>query len=188
MESLKFMETIELRNNITEIVEHADNKLLKMIYGMAIEYQKDDDEESQLYRLVYTSARSEDCTEADIAQILEASRKNNAKIGLTGILIYTQDRFLQVLEGPKENVMKLYNRLKKDKRHGGSTMRYCEPVEERHFGDWNMASKKLDQADVDYKTDIPEDRKVAYQSMLNGDVRSYKDDGMRVLKSFLQYS
>ena len=183
MNSLKKSELITAINS-------ADEKLLRILSAVIKEYnalKPVKSEEKQLYRLVYTSARSSKCTEEDIEQILEVSRRNNAKIDVTGILIHTKDRFLQVLEGEKETVMRVYSKIENDERHGGSNMRFCEPVKQRYFADWEMAGKKMDTS-IEFNTSIDDDKRKLYRSMMDGDLSSYKDTGMRVLKTFLLVS
>ncbi len=46
--------------------------------------------------MVYTSSRPKSCDEASVQQILEASRRNNPAIGVTGMLLHTEDRFIQI--------------------------------------------------------------------------------------------
>jgi cation transport regulator ChaB len=187
---------ILLKEKLDFIIKKGDEKLIRILYAVAKEYSKNDtaipsnipQSSKNLYRMVYTSARSKNCNDDEIKKILEASQRNNKLIGVTGVLIHTQDRFLQVLEGEKDTIMKVYEKIDKDKRHGGSMIRFFEPVEERHFGDWNMAGKKMDTEEVDYQSTISQEKKDLYRSMLNGDIHSYKDDGMRILKVFLRFS
>ncbi|MEQ9467649.1 MAG: BLUF domain-containing protein [Ekhidna sp.] len=179
-----------LREKLKETIENADGKLLRILHAVSFQYSDDSDlkEEKELHRLVYTSARSRRCSDEDIEKILEASRKNNARLNVTGILIHTRDRFLQVLEGEKDTVMSLYKKIEKDDRHGGSIMRFCEPVTQRYFSDWEMAGKRMDSNEIKFNTSISEQKKKLYQSMMDGDLHSYKDEGMRVLKTFLLVS
>lgn len=175
----------ELKQQLHEWVDQGDTKVLKMLYAISKVYftEAAPKSASPLYRLVYTSSRSSSCDQACIDQILDASRKNNPNDDITGMLLYTEDRFIQILEGPLERIMSTYNRISKDNRHGGSVIRYCEPTEERHFHDWHMGTKSLEG--VDYTTDISSEERKLYESMVDGDLTSYKDDGMRVLKTFL---
>ena len=82
------------------------------------------------------------------------------------------------------NIMKVYRKISKDDRHAGARIRFCEPVKERQFANWHMAFKNADQ-EVDYESDISESERKLYESFLDGDLTTYKDDGMRVLKTFL---
>lgn len=188
----------KLLQQLNNQVAKGDERLLKILIAVAKEYngeledsqpeQAESKETETLYRLVYTSARSKQCDDKDIEEILEASRRNNSAVGVTGILVHTKDRFLQVLEGEHSKVMALYEKIEKDPRHGGSNMRFCEPVTTRYFKDWDMASKKVNESSVEYNTSISESKKKLYSSMMNGDIHSYRDEGMRVLKTFLLFS
>jgi len=178
-----------LKIELIQAIRQADDRLIRILSTVVSEYQTENvEEEGQLYRLVYTSARSKHCSNRQIDKILESSRTNNAKLRVTGILIHTKDRFLQVLEGEKDKVDALYQKIEKDDRHGGSVIRFFKPVEIRYFEGWDMASKEMDSDKINFTTSVSERKKKLYQSMLNGDIHSYKDDGMRVLKSFLLFS
>lgn len=186
-----YMDEKLLKNKLIAAISKADRKLLRILAAVIKAYRFEEEItnpiEENLYRLVYTSARLKNCSEEDIEQILEISRRNNAKINVTGILIHTKDRFLQVLEGDKDVVTSLYHKIEKDDRHGGSIMRFCEPVDQRYFSGWDMAGKKVDSK-IEFNTSISDDKKQLYRSMMDGDLRSYKDEGMRVLKTFMLVS
>jgi hypothetical protein len=182
------MQTEELRNELKKVIEKADRRLLRILYASAREYLRNEKaKNNQLYRLVYTSARSENYTEECVKQILESSRKNNPSKNITGLLVHTDSRFLQILEGPHDKVMETYKSIEKDNRHGGSIMRFCEPVDERYFGDWHMAFKDVSE-NIGFDTNLSEKERLLYKSMMDGDLNSYKDEGMRVLKTFLAVS
>lgn len=75
------------------------------------------------------------------AEILTASRRNNARDGLTGLLYSDGVRFMQVLEGPTEQVETAYARIKLDPRHRAAVVLSRRLVEEREFGLWKMAAR-----------------------------------------------
>lgn len=183
----------ELKLQLHTWVEKGDVKVLKMLYAIAKVYFTDnqalENEQSiELYRLVYTSARAESCDQKCIDQILESSRKNNPKENITGMLLHTEDRFLQILEGNLSNIMAAYNRIAQDKRHGGAQIRYCHPTSERYFSSWHMGSKDITEEGLSYDTHITKEEREMYKSLVDGDLTSYKDDGMRILKTFLAIS
>ena len=184
------MTKAEIQQILHDIVDQGDNRALKILWATTKKYdlhktKADQPSDQTLYRLVYTSARSSQCTEKDIEEILEASRKNNAELDITGILLYTSNRFVQIIEGPHDSVMQLYNKLQRDTRHGGSTIRFSEAVSTRHFSDWNMAQKNIHTKDLEYKANISLENKKVYESLIDGDLHNYQDDGIRVLKTFL---
>ena len=70
--------------------------------------------------MVYTSKASEDIlidSERHISNILDKANKNNLDMSVTGLLIYNSGYFLQLLEGSKESVNKIYQKIAKDQRH-----------------------------------------------------------------------
>ncbi len=71
--------------------------------------------------------------------ILEASRRNNARDAITGLLYSDSERFLQALEGPADRVQATYARIQADPRHSGITLLSRRPIIERAFGGWAMA-------------------------------------------------
>ncbi len=96
-----------------------------------------------LYRLVYASKNLFDGSEADakaeVAQILDASRRNNARAEVTGALMFNGGAFAQVLEGPQRGVEDTFERIQRDIRHGDVTVLECGPVAARGFDSWSMA-------------------------------------------------
>ena len=70
-----------------------------------------------MYHLVYTSVAVAPFSEVDLIQLLEQSRNSNKTTDITGILLYIQGKFIQVLEGEKTVVNKLYTKIVGDVRH-----------------------------------------------------------------------
>lgn len=91
-----------------------------------------------MYRIVYSSQSSHPLTDGDLEQIIIASRRNNGREDLTGILIAHDDRFLQVLEGAKDRVTACFERISADPRHAHIRMLSSATVTERIFGKWQM--------------------------------------------------
>lgn len=91
-----------------------------------------------LTRLIYASRAADALTAADVDQILEASRRNNGKCGVTGILIYSSREFLQCLEGAREPVNQTYARILGDKRHAEVQILDFSEAASRLFPEWGM--------------------------------------------------
>ena len=92
-----------------------------------------------MYSIVYHSTANLDLTAKDISNILETSRHWNKKNDVSGSLIYHNDRFLQILEGDRTILEKLYLHIKKDKRHSAIKLLYKSLIAERTFRKWSMA-------------------------------------------------
>jgi len=98
-----------------------------------------------LVRLVYASRFSRKAGPEDVQKIVDLSRKKNEELGITGALCFDPRYFLQVLEGPREAVSDLYNRIMFDYRHTGVTLISYEKVAQRRFEKWFMAYVRIDQ-------------------------------------------
>ncbi len=70
-----------------------------------------------MYQIVYTSEATIDFSSDDIRELLAVARAKN-KIGLiTGMLVFCDNQFLQVLEGNATDVIRTYDRIAGDRRH-----------------------------------------------------------------------
>ena len=96
-----------------------------------------------IVRLLYASRSTKHVTSEMIESILEQSRKHNPGLGLTGILCQSGDIFLQVLEGGRTAVNRLYNEIVRDNRHKDVVVLHYEEVAERRFPGWTMGQVNL---------------------------------------------
>jgi hypothetical protein len=90
-----------------------------------------------LVRLLYASRQSDPSTSAT-ESILSQSRSHNMASGITGILCYGGNIFLQALEGGRKQVSELYGVIQKDPRHKDVELLLYEEITERRFGGWTM--------------------------------------------------
>ncbi len=97
-----------------------------------------------MIQLVYLSFFSRDLDAQALEEILAVSRRNNAALGITGLLVVKGRAFLQVLEGEKAVVYALYERIKQDDRHKDIMKISEENITERVFAHWSMGFKNLD--------------------------------------------
>ena len=91
-----------------------------------------------LVRLLYASRPVAPLTTAVVDSILAQSRAHNPRLGITGVLCYSQDLVLQVLEGSRDAVCELYNTIVRDERHDHVRILSYEEIAERRFGNWTM--------------------------------------------------
>lgn len=89
-------------------------------------------------RIIYASTKSENITELMIYELLEKSKINNDKFGITGMLVYDGIYFLQCIEGESAPVDQLMINLMKDERHCDFIKLGEELTKYRLFPDWNM--------------------------------------------------
>ena len=96
-----------------------------------------------MVRLLYVSRQAEATPDSLVESILLQSRRNNPELGITGVLCHGGELFLQVLEGGREAVNLLYNRIVCDRRHKSVTLLHYEEILERRFGGWTMGQVNL---------------------------------------------
>lgn len=99
--------------------------------------------ETDLCRLVYTSlsnfGQGDDDAQKIVESVLESSRRRNGESNVTGALLYTEDKFAQVLEGSAKTVAETFLRIQGDPRHRMVRLHALEPIAERMFSKWSMA-------------------------------------------------
>jgi hypothetical protein len=99
-------------------------------------------------RIIYCSQATYDLSPDELVELLEKSRKNNERDGLSGMLLYSSQSFLQMLEGDDEALQQVYKRIGTDSRH--TNLRLLADVEITHpmFGDWSMGFEHVDDEDL----------------------------------------
>jgi hypothetical protein len=91
-----------------------------------------------LKSLTYTSLAGLDLQASDLEEIHRSAREINALEGITGLLIFNGTHFLQIVEGARDAIEDLVERLRRDVRHSGIEVRDERLVERRSFPDWSM--------------------------------------------------
>ncbi len=97
----------------------------------------------QLVAAVYVSSATRPLNEVELVQLLQLARQNNEKLDITGMLLYREGNFLQVLEGPASAVDSLISTIKRDPRHHGLILMSRKGIDERQFSDWSMAFRNM---------------------------------------------
>lgn len=90
-------------------------------------------------RLLYASTVAEGFDPADLDDILATARARNSRDGITGLLFFTTDIFVQCLEGSRQAVNALYVDLMHDPRHHRLVLLSYGEIDERMFSSWQMA-------------------------------------------------
>ncbi len=96
-----------------------------------------------IVRCVYASRAAEPMQASLVDAILDESRRHNAAKGITGILCYSGDTFIQVLEGGRDEVCELFNTIVRDERHTQVRLLVYEEISERKFSQWTMGQVNL---------------------------------------------
>lgn len=91
-----------------------------------------------LIQIVYASVATKPLPEEALRELVTGARAENTRQGVTGLLLYKNGSFLQVLEGEEGKTIRLFEKIRSDKRHEGIVMLSRREVEQRGFPDWAM--------------------------------------------------
>ena len=97
-----------------------------------------------LVRLLYVSRATESTTES-LEAVLQRARRHNAEHGITGILCYSNNIFMQLLEGSREEVNCLYSEIQRDSHHTNVQLLHYDEITEREYPGWTMGLVDIDQ-------------------------------------------
>ena len=92
----------------------------------------------ELIHCIYTSVANEKYDHDEMVYLLDIIRTNNKKLNVTGMLLYDDGSFFQVLEGDKAAVNSLFDTIEKDPRHSKVSKIIEEPIVSRSFSEWTM--------------------------------------------------
>lgn len=96
-----------------------------------------------LVRCLYASRAAKPLAESTLNDILRQSRKNNPAMGITGMLCFTQELFVQVIEGGRAEVNRLLDSIFRDQRNADVQILSFEEIDERIFNNWTMGQVDL---------------------------------------------
>jgi hypothetical protein len=97
-----------------------------------------------VYQVVYSSlAKDVSLPDGELQSMLTTFRTKNLRLGISGILLHSYGRFLQMMEGDKDTIDGLYARIEKDPRHY-DLFRHNLTFPRRLFTDWSMAFVNFD--------------------------------------------
>ncbi len=99
-----------------------------------------------LYRLIYASralAGPAKALSEQVRRIVSSAQDRNAELGVTGVLCINDHSFVQVLEGSRAAVNRVYAAIARDERHDDVTLLSYEHITERRFAHWSMVELDL---------------------------------------------
>lgn len=102
-----------------------------------------------LINLIYISAATGTMTTDILLQILEEARRNNPPRDITGMLLYQNGFFIQVLEGEEADVDFIFGKIQRDNRHQHIIIVERTDIDRRAFANWSMGFKNLDEVQID---------------------------------------
>lgn len=97
-----------------------------------------------MHRIIYLSSGVKIFSDEENNDLLKISRINNKNNGITGLLLYSDGNFMQILEGEKETVENTYNKIQNDTRHRNIILITNKSVKQRNFSEWKMGYSIVD--------------------------------------------
>ena len=98
-----------------------------------------------LVRLLYASRPAEQSANSFVDDILKSCRENNPQHGITGVLCFSEQAFLQLIEGDRVAINRVYGQIVQDQRHTDVSLLHYEEINERIFGSWTMGQANLER-------------------------------------------
>lgn len=98
-----------------------------------------------MFYVIYVSSAVRLMNDEALLSLLQQSRKKNAELGITGMLLYKQGNFMQLLEGEEKVVLELFDTIKKDSRHKDLITIITDDIADRSFEDWSMGFHNMDK-------------------------------------------
>jgi len=134
-----------------------------------------------MLQMLYVSGASRSLSPDEIEKILAVSRHNNLRDGITGMLLWADGVFIQILEGEARKVRSVFQRIEADDRHKNVMVVLEQAAEKRLFTQWSMGFKHLDP-------DMAADRKIFQISRAALEDRIASNDGGLFLETVLAFS
>lgn len=130
---------------------------------------------SSIFQLLYFSRATAHVEASTLAEILQTSQRNNQRSGISGLLIYEDYHFMQVLEGTKQAVEEIFAKICVDERHTDVFTIYSADVEKRQFGGWAMAHYQFQPDDEELRNSFVEIEKGSREgvSLITGKARKF---------------
>lgn len=91
-----------------------------------------------LVSMTYASRANPDVSAKDFNEILKQAKENNARNGITGMLSFNKDYFLQTIEGPRAHINRLLYSLIADQRHHDLQLIETRELKHREWAEWSM--------------------------------------------------
>jgi hypothetical protein len=132
-----------------------------------------------MIRVTYLSQATSNFASIDLVYLLEQCHLNNPKRGLTGLLIFGNNTFLQTIEGEKNVVEELLEKISKDERHTKFQILSKQSIENRQYSDWAMGFEKLTEKTI---AEVPQ----LQNFMLSDFNPEYLSTNVSVIESLLE--
>jgi hypothetical protein len=104
--------------------------------------------DTDLVLLAYASTAKRRASKEELIDLLLEARAKNVRLGISGMLLYVDGAYFQILEGPRGTVEGLFATIAADPRHRAVVKLIVEPIEVRSFASWSMGYADISRADL----------------------------------------
>lgn len=136
---------------------------------------------SSLHQLIYISRLTRRMSTSDLRKLVYQSQVNNSALGVTGALLVHGNAAMQLLEGDRDVVLKLFETIRKDTRHAEVEIMLSKSVSRRLYPEWGMGL-------VDLSSPLELDRtrmaRMISDIRCAGDTKSYSIEARVLLRDF----
>lgn len=101
-----------------------------------------------LIHLGYISQATQLMRDRELDHLLERARERNEMNHITGMLLYAEGSFIQVLEGSASSVQQTFSMISADPQHKKIKVLFEEGLKSRHFHSWTMGFRRLDADEI----------------------------------------
>ena len=130
------------------------------------------------HAICYVSNSDRKLEHQQIEELLRFCQDKNKRLGIKGLLIYSEGKFFQILEGDKKVILPLFRKIEKDSRHDGIIQVIGRDIEQGSFDGYKVDIVK---ADRQLKREIPKE----YIEVLHGIPPKVKEPMKRMLSMFI---
>lgn len=134
-----------------------------------------------MIHLIYISSATKAFSEEELFNLLEKSRERNKKQDITGMLIYKDGAFLQVLEGEEKDVDEIYQSVLNDDRNTANYLIERIKIRERNFPNWSMGFKDLTSQNIDELDGYSE---LMNKELTSDEIAKCKDMAVKLILNF----
>lgn len=121
-----------------------------------------------MIQLLYTSVASRDIGPDELKRIGALAADRNGVDGISGLLCFDGQKFMQLIEGPRDSIQSLMKRLQRDERHRDIAVIYEAETAKRDFGHWSMRAELVSSDAQDMAALLPEALDPALRDLMLG--------------------
>lgn len=133
-----------------------------------------------MFAVVYASRATKEISPVEIDRLLVSARTNNARLGVSGVLLYGRKQFFQYFEGTREGIDEVYERVRQSSLHTDIVELENTPITQRLFNRWFMGFAEAPESVLQKLSHEQWDRERPWMETLET-----VSPGMRRLLSFI---